>query len=166
LGEIVSTVDEAVTIRTAVPEDLGAVLELALAFYTEDGFTTPVGELRENLAALVDSPDARVAVADMAGVAVGFAITTTSFGLENGRIAELEDLFVAPDRRVTGLGVALIEDSVGWCRDTGCRLVEVVIAPNGQDVSHLFEYYERRGFVNEGRTLLVKELTTAGASVG
>jgi aminoglycoside 6'-N-acetyltransferase I len=153
--------DEAVAIRTAETPDLGVVLDLAVAFYAEDGFATPADELRANLAVLVDSPDARVAVAEVAGVVVGFAITTTSFGLENGRIAELEDLFVTPDRRGTGLGRALIEDSVAWCRDTGCRLVEVVIAPNGQDVSHLFDYYDRRGFVNEGRALLTKELTDA-----
>lgn len=151
---------EAVTIRTAAPGDLRAVLELAKAFYAEDGFTTPDEQLRANLAVLVDSPAARVAVAETAGgVAVGFAITTTSFGLENGQIAELEDLYVAPERRGTGLGAALIDDSVAWCRDTGCRLVEVVIAPNGQDVGHLFRYYDRRGFVNEGRALLTKELT-------
>lgn len=154
---------QAVTIRTAVPGDLSVVLELAKAFYAEDGFTTPDEQLRANLAVLVVSPAARVAVAETAdGVVVGFAITTTSFGLENGRIAELEDLYVVPERRGGGLGVALIDDSVAWCRDTDCRLVEVVVAPNGQDVSHLFGYYDRRGFVNEGRALLVRELTDGG----
>jgi aminoglycoside 6'-N-acetyltransferase I len=148
-------------IRAATPADLGSVLELAKAFYAEDGFTTPEAELRANLAVLADSPAARVAVAEIAGARVGFAITTTSFGLENGRIAELEDLFVTPEHRGTGVGQALIDDSVAWCRDTGCRLVEVVIAPNGQDVGHLFRYYDRRGFVNEGRALLAKVLSTS-----
>lgn len=146
-------------IRTAGAADLAVVLELAKAFYAEGGFSTPDEELRRNLAVLTDSSAARVAVAEVAGVVVGFAITTTSFGLENGKIAELQDLFVAPDQRGTGLGRALIEDTVAWCQDTGCHLIELVVAPQGPDAARLFQYYDRQGFVNEGRSLLVKDVS-------
>jgi hypothetical protein len=33
-----------------------------------------------------------------------------------------------------------------------------VVAPNGQDVTHLLEYYRRRGFADEGRRLLARRL--------
>jgi aminoglycoside 6'-N-acetyltransferase I len=40
----------------------------------------------------------------------------------------------------------------------GSRHVELVVAPNGQDVSHLFSYYAGLGFLNEGRRLLSRPL--------
>ena len=83
-------------IRQARPSELTALLDLAVAFYAESGFNTPRSQLGDNLVALLHANDARVAVADRDGDVVGFAITTLSFGLEQGTIAELEDLYVQP----------------------------------------------------------------------
>src|SRR5207244_1537259 len=91
-----------VTLRTASPTDLDEVLSLAVAFYAEDGFTTSEPALRDNLTVLIASPAARVAVVQSDDQLLGFAITTTSFGLENGLIAEIEDLFVLPTARRRG----------------------------------------------------------------
>lgn len=63
-----------VDIRAARPTDLARVLNLATAFYLEDGFTTPVSELRDNLAVLLHTDTARVAVAGRQDDIVGFAI--------------------------------------------------------------------------------------------
>jgi ribosomal protein S18 acetylase RimI-like enzyme len=145
-------------VRQARPAELPTVLELATAFYVEDGFTTPVWELRENLLVLVDSDSARVAVACGGDEIVGFAITTLTFGLEYGRSAELEDLFVLPAHRRSGIGSALIDDSTAWATSRGCRALELVVAPNGSDVAHLFNYYAHRGFTSEGRQILSRSL--------
>ncbi|WP_223167738.1 GNAT family N-acetyltransferase [Nonomuraea sp. SYSU D8015] len=146
-------------IRTARPDDLPALLDLAAAFYREGGFSTPESELRANLDTLVAWPTARVAVCEGDGRLVAFAITTTTFGLESGLYAELEDLYVAPEARRRGLAARLIEDSRRWAAEKGCADLEVVIAPNGGDVSHLFDFYARLGFVDEGRRLLTHPLT-------
>lgn len=147
-----------VTVRAASPADLAAVYPLAVAFYSEDGFTTAPQVLRANLAALLSAPSARVAVARSAQGLFGFAVTTTSFGLENGLIAELEDLYVVPWARRLGLGSLLVEDSATWAREQGCRHLELVIAPNGGDVGHLFDYYLARGFRNHDRRLISRPL--------
>ncbi|HVV17922.1 MAG TPA: GNAT family N-acetyltransferase [Pseudonocardiaceae bacterium] len=146
------------TPRAAAPVDLAALLPLAVAFYAEDGFTTGERTLRDSLAVLLGSPSARVAVAHSADRLLGFAITTTTFGLENGLIAELEDLFVVPAARRRGLAAALIEDSVQWARERGCRRLELVVAPNGRDVGHLFDYYRAHGFLDDGRRLISRPL--------
>jgi GNAT superfamily N-acetyltransferase len=150
-------------VREARQGELSALLDLATAFYTEGGFTTPVWQLRENLLVLLDSDSARVAVAcgrnDEIG---GFAITTFSFGLEYGRVAELEELFVVPAHRRSGIGRALIDDSADWARSRGCRAVELVVAPNGNNVDHLFNYYAHQGFTSEGRQILSRNLTQGG----
>jgi ribosomal protein S18 acetylase RimI-like enzyme len=146
-------------VRRARPAELPTVLDLATAFYAEDGFTTPVSELRDNLLVLLDSENARVAVAcGPDDEIVGFAITTLSFGLEDGCIAELEDLFVRPTNRRSGIAGALNDDSAEWAASHGCRSLEVVVAPNGNDVAHLFGFYASRGFTDEGRKLLKRKL--------
>jgi GNAT superfamily N-acetyltransferase len=146
-------------VRQARRAELPAVLELATAFYIEDGFTTPVSQLGENLLVLLDSESARVAVAcGEDDEIVGFAITTLSFGLEYGLLAELEDLFVLPAHRRTGIGSALIDDSADWASSRGCRALELVVAPNGTNVDHLFNYYAHQGFTSEGRQILSREL--------
>jgi aminoglycoside 6'-N-acetyltransferase I len=147
-----------VEIRTARRTELVRVLELASAFYIEGGFNTPGSELRENLAALLHMRAARVAIAGRQRAIVGFAITTLSFGLEQGAVAELEDLFVVPGHRRAGVATALIDDSAAWARSRGCRTLEVVVAPNGTEVAGLFDYYAHRGFTDEGRRLLARSL--------
>lgn len=147
-----------VILRTADPADLTAVFSLAVAFYTEDGFGTSEQTLRANLSVLLSSSAAHVVVAQSETQLVGFAVTTTSFGLENGLIAELEDLFVMPTARRQGLGARLIGDSIEWARQQGCQRLELVLAPNGRDVGHLLDYYVTRGFHDDGRRLIGRPL--------
>jgi aminoglycoside 6'-N-acetyltransferase I len=147
-----------VDIRAATRADLSDLLALARAFYDEDGFTTTDAELERNFAALLESGDAHTAVAVRDGHVVGFALTTTRLILESGVVAELQDLYVTPDARSGGIGSALIADATRWARSQSASQLEIVIAPNGQDVSHLFAYYQGRGFINEGRRLLVLDL--------
>jgi aminoglycoside 6'-N-acetyltransferase I len=150
-----------VILRPARNGDLPALLDLAVAFYAEDGFGTPRDRLAQHLTHLAASDAARVAVIDDDGTIVAFGITTSSYGLENGLIAELEDLYVAPPARRRGLAARLIEDSANWASGIGAAQLEIVIAPNGQDVSHLYHYYQAHGFADEGRRLLARPLPPA-----
>jgi aminoglycoside 6'-N-acetyltransferase I len=146
-------------VRRADPGELATVLDLATAFYVEAGFVTPVPQLSANLVLLLNSDNAHVAVACGHGDGiVGFAITTLTFGLEHGRVAELEDLYVRPAHRCSGIGGALIEDSVEWSQLRGCRLLELVVTPNSKNSDQLSGYYARRGFADEGRRLLSRNL--------
>ena len=146
------------TLRAAVAADLPAVLDLAVAFYAEDGFGTPRGRLDQHLRHLFGSAAARVAVVEEDGEIVAFGISTASYGLESGQIAELEDLYVVPGARRRGLAERLIEDSVLWARGIGASHLEIVVAPHEMDVSHLLRYYQARGFVDDGRRLLARPL--------
>ena len=147
-----------VRIRTATPDDVGVLLGLARAFYDEDGFTTTDEELAHNLAVLVRADNAHLVVATDNGSTGGFALTTTAFILESGLVAELQELYVVPAERTRGIGSALIEDAARWAEERSATMLEVVIAPNGRDVSNLFAYYRSRGFVDEGRRLLARPL--------
>ncbi|MBB4966924.1 GNAT family N-acetyltransferase [Saccharothrix violaceirubra] len=147
-----------VVLGGAGPADLAAVLPLAVAFYAEHGFGTGEHALRDNLTVLLESPAARVAVVRSDTRPLGFAVTTTGFGLENGLIAELEDLYVLPSARRRGLGGRLVADSAAWARERGCRSLELVVAPNGRDIGPLVDYYLAHGFRDEGRRLISRPL--------
>ena len=80
----------------------------------------------------------RVAVVD--GSIAGFASTT---GPVAG-VAELEDLFVAPESMRSGVGRALIADAGARVRTLGARAIEVT----GNE--HALAFYEAVGFVRIG----------------
>lgn len=143
-------------IRRAEASDLPALRELASAFYREDGFDTAPQVLEANLAVLLDTGSAHVAVIDDVSQLLAFAITTTSFGLENGLIAELEDLYVTPAARGLRHGRRLLENSATWSRARGCSHLEIVIA-DGPEQQRLHNYYRRAGFTDP-RVLLRQPL--------
>lgn len=150
--------DADVSLRPAEPRDLPDLLRLTRAFYDEDGFTTSDAELRRNFAALLNAPDAHIAVAVAEQHLCGFALTTCRMILESGLVAELQDLYTEPAHRRHGVASALVGDAERWARDSGATLLEVVVAPNGRGVAHLVDYYRGRGFRDEGRRLLSRPL--------
>jgi hypothetical protein len=52
----------------------------------------------------------------------------------------------------------LVADAVQWARDNSAAILDVVIAPNGRDVTHLGRYYASLGFVDERRRLVHLDL--------
>src|SRR5689334_5751379 len=144
-------------LRDGVPPDADELLPLTLAFYRESGFSTSAEQLAEHWQQLLPSPAAHTSVAVAPdGSLVAFAVTTTSYGLENGLIAELEDLFVLPAYRRQRLGTALVDAAHAWAHSVGAAQLKVVVAPHGQDVSGLMRWYAGLGFVDEGRRLLAR----------
>ena len=92
------------------------------------------------------------------GLAVGIATVTTSYGIELGLSAELEDLYVQPEARGRGAGSILIEAVQDWCRERGCTLVSIVVTPEGQAAHNLIDYHRARGFEETGRMILFAHL--------
>lgn len=128
-----------------------------MAFYEEGGFSTVESALSGRFTTFLGQSGANVTVA-VASVPIGFALTTMRLILELGWVAELQDLYVQLEHRGTGIGSALISDAARWARAKSARVLEVVIAPNGRDVTRLNRYYESRSFVDEGRRIVHLDL--------
>jgi aminoglycoside 6'-N-acetyltransferase I len=152
------TVPPMVAIERTTRADFNAVLPLLERFFAEEGFDTPRAQIGERLLELIEAADSAVFLAWVGERAVGVATVTTSTGIEFGLSAELEDLYVAPEVRGSGVGSALIGAVKDWCRSLGCSVVEVVVTPEGQAAHNLMEYYRARGFQETGRTLLFAHL--------
>jgi len=136
--------------------------QLLERFFREEGFDTPGEEMRSSLRAMITGSSSAVFVARRGTQAVGVATVTTSLGIEYGRSAELEDLYVLPEQRGRGVASALIEAACQWCDKQGVSVVLVTVTPAGAAEHKLLDYYQQRGFANTGRVILARALRDCG----
>jgi len=140
-------------IRRAAPGDAPVLAALLARFFAEEGFATSAGEIRRRADTFLAEAANAAFLALEGETPIGTATVTTGFGFETGRQAEIEDLYVLPDRRRQGVARALIGAALSWCRDRGCADVEVVVTPEG-DASHgLGAWYRSLGFADTGRRI-------------
>jgi GNAT superfamily N-acetyltransferase len=139
--------EERPVIRDAVPADVGDLLQLirALARFERepDAVETTEDDLRR---ALFDpAPRVFALVAETAGQVVGMAIYFVSFSTWTGRHGiYLEDLFVEPAHRSTGVGRALMSALAARSLGLGYKRLEwAVLDWNERAIS----FYQRLGAV-------------------
>ena len=162
-----------VVVRPLGAADVPRLLELIDGLADYERLERPDAAARERLAAdaLSDPPRFRTLLAEVDGVVVGYAIfffTYSTFGARPTLF--LEDVFVLPERRGQGAGVALFRACVREAVAQGCgRMDWQVLSWNKPSI----EFYERLGarhlddwlpFRLEGEALArVGQLTSAEA---
>jgi GNAT superfamily N-acetyltransferase len=117
----------ATVIRPAVPDDVPMVLGLIreLAAYEREPDAVVATEEGLRSALFGDSPAVFCHVAEADGEVVGFALWFRNFSTWLGRHGiYLEDLYVRPSHRGTGLGKALLETLTGIAKEHGYGRVE------------------------------------------
>ena len=146
------------TARQATMAEFEDALLLLERFFAEEGFDAPPEQMRAELEELITADGSAVFLAWLDEEAVGVATVTTARGIELGLAAELEDLYVVPRARGTGVGASLIDAVKHWCRLQGCSVVAVVITPEGEQTHNLLAYYGSHVFRDSGRRLLYAPL--------
>ena len=109
-------------IRTATPDDVPVLLQLVreLAEYEREPDAVETTEPMLHAALFGPSPVASCHVAEQDGQVVGFALWYVTFSTWKGVPGLwLEDLFVRPAARGTGLGRALLQALAGVCVERG-----------------------------------------------
>jgi len=149
----------ALTIRQVGAESIAAIAPLLEQFFVEEGFATPPMLIRERLTAMLADAASAVFLAWEDDAAVGVATVTTSVGIELGRSAELDDLYVLPRARGRGIAGGLIAAVRAWCAEHRVTTIESVVTPEGQEAHDLVAFYRKRGFRDTGRRLLYDEIT-------
>ena len=117
------------TIRDARPEDIPDLLRLARALAVYEREPDAVEATEEMYAAALfprtGSPTAFAHVAEVDGRVVGMAIWYLTFSTWTGvNGIWLEDLFVEPEQRGTGLGKALLTRLAQVCIERGYQRLE------------------------------------------
>ncbi len=101
----------------------------------------------EDVSAMIDDPSKRIWVADDMGNVLGYLIsviqTHDGHVMSERTVLWIDDLCIAPDRRRSGIGEALVSCAVEFARSSNYSGVELnVWAFNTNAVS----FYEKQGF--------------------
>jgi GNAT superfamily N-acetyltransferase len=54
-------------------------------------------------------------------------------------LATIDLLYVIPEARAVGVGEAVLDDLVGWCRERGCAGVDVPALPGARETKNFLE---------------------------
>jgi len=109
-------------IRRAEPRDEAPLLGLTREFATS--FEVDEAAFRASFAALLDDPNAYLAVAEAGDGVIGYVLAFSHVTLyANGRVAWVEELMVDAGCRKQGVGKALMQSAEAWAEERGCRLV-------------------------------------------
>jgi GNAT superfamily N-acetyltransferase len=150
---------EGVTISLAGPERLAEIEPLWWTLHAHHIATDYPrhAKLREerqtwasrspDFAAMLETPDAFLALAEQAGALVGYGLVhfvdaSTNWRISGERYAELESLVVLPDRRGQGIGEQIMKAIYARMREVGALelSVRVVHANDGAN-----RFYQREG---------------------
>ena len=140
-------------VRLATPSDRGEALRLVRSLLIElGGSPAPPEALYGVFDTLAAGGDAGfVVIAEEDGAAR--AVCTASFAQAVrtvGRYAILQEMYVEPDSRSSGMGRAVIDFALEHAVASGCQVVELGTPRSGD---RQIEFYERAGFVNVGARL-------------
>jgi GNAT superfamily N-acetyltransferase len=110
------------TIRPAALTDSDALFSLASAFATS--FSVERSAFESSLVALLQSPDAFIAVASDSGRVVGYVMGFDHHTFyANGRVSWVEEIMVSEDVRRRGVGRRLMEGFEQWARSRQSKLI-------------------------------------------
>jgi GNAT superfamily N-acetyltransferase len=145
-GKALASEIESVTVKTR-----DAAIELLARFFREEGFATPRSRIAENFDRMLADPFCWSALATDGETAQAVITVSTVLYVEWGRVGEIGDLYVLPERRRNGVARRLIEHAKAWCRTQGCSAVSVTITPAGERRHRLSHFYARLGFTQSDR---------------
>jgi GNAT superfamily N-acetyltransferase len=116
-----------IQIRSATPDDVPQILTFVreLAEYEREPDAVVATEPMLSEALFGEQPWAETVIADVDDTPVGFALFFHNFSTWTGRPGiYVEDLYVSPVARGTGVGKALLRHVAGLALDRGCARLE------------------------------------------
>jgi ribosomal protein S18 acetylase RimI-like enzyme len=144
-------------IKRAGLSDIADLVEMMGAAHAEAGFVLN----REGAAAafanlLSDASRGSAWIVFRRETAEGYIVLTFKLGMEGGGIdAFIDDLFVRPGARRSGLGSALVSEAVKVCRQMGAFKLQVEVGANDAAAKGLYSKY---GLRDRGHLLLTAAL--------
>jgi len=95
--------------------------------------------VEEGLALLLEEADARMVVATIDGVVVGYGVVRAEHLADGSVLGVIDDIFVEEGARQVGLGEAMVVDLVAWCEERACRGIDAMALPGHRATKNFFE---------------------------
>jgi GNAT superfamily N-acetyltransferase len=137
--------------RTATANDLPAIVALAADAAAEKAAQKGGGvwsrrerrgePVESGLAEALDAPDHEVAVGTLDGTVIGYAAARIERLADGGLLGVLDDLYVEPGAREVGVGEALMDHVLAWCRGAGCFGIDSLALPGDRATKNFFESF-------------------------
>ncbi len=145
------------TLRRAGPGDRDRLLPLLAAYYAHDALRFDAAAMPSRLAGFLGDPSAgRAFFIEVEGQVAGYALVTFGYDLEfGGRFCLLTDLFLLPERRRRGLGLAALRLLEQECLGLGASALLLEVERKNAAAQAL---YRRAGFRAIDRIPMAKEL--------
>ena len=143
-------------LRKAFVADLPKLGPLYAAFFEEDGIPAVRDRIDANLAVMIDDPRATIIVAEDQGALVGLVSASLTFGVEFGWAAEMEDLYVVPEKRGVGVSRRLIAAALDWAETRDAVETFLVITPEAEANQGLTRFYAKFGFHDSRRVTMYR----------
>ena len=143
--------------REAVTEDVHTLVELMAEFYEESGYPLDRERAGAAFTALLSDPRlGRVWLVQEAAADVGYVVVTLVYGMEyGGLMAFVDDFFVRPAFRNSGLGKAALEAAMDALSMLAVRAVSVEVAGDNDPA---LAVYGHAGFEMTDRKLMILAL--------
>ena len=94
-----------------------------------------------SLARALADPCSLVLAGTFGDAVVGYAVVVLQELRDGGVLGMIEDLYVDPRARGVGVGQAMMEQILDWCRDHGCLGVDALALPGHRDTKNFFESF-------------------------
>jgi GNAT superfamily N-acetyltransferase len=137
--------------RTAHPDDLDAVAALTVAAAEEKRAQKGgalwwrrerrQGDVAAGMRAALDAADQELAVGTLDGAVIGYAVARWERLTDGGLLGVVDDIYVDPGARSVGVGEALMDHVLAWCRDQGCFGVDSLALPGDRATKNFFESF-------------------------
>jgi GNAT superfamily N-acetyltransferase len=72
---------------------------------------------------------------------MGYGVVRRESRPDGGLLGVIEDIYVDPGARAVGLGEALMDHLLRWCRDQGCFGVDSLALPGDRATKNFFESF-------------------------
>jgi GNAT superfamily N-acetyltransferase len=146
--------------RAASAADLSAVVTLARALRAElrelrggalwEEYQARPEPLEQSLGALLDRDDARIVVGTIDDSIIAYG-TVELVELRDGRrLGVIAELFVDAAARAVGVGEAIANFVIAFCKDAGCLGIDAYALPGNREAKNFFE---RSGFTARELTM-------------
>jgi len=143
------------TFRPTLPTDVPHLLDLQNEFYSAEGYRFDRGEKERAMRELIENSSyGRMVVIEQAGSTAGYLALTFGFSLEfGGRVAFVDELFVASQARGKGLGTAALQEAERICRQEGIKALHLEVEFENVAARQL---YSRIGYREHSRFLMTR----------